>query len=63
MVIVIETALKDFAAANNIKTGDMMKFLRVGLVGELSGPAIHDLIKLFGKAETSKRIRNCYSQL
>lgn len=60
---VIETALKDFAATNNIKTGDMMKFLRVGLVGELSGPAIHDLIKLFGKTATSKRIRNCYSQL
>ena len=59
----IETALKEFATNNNIKVGDMMKFLRVCLVGELSGPAIHDLIVLLGVNETIKRVKNCYSQL
>ena len=40
-----------------------MKFLRVSLVGELSGPAIPDLILLLGKEETTKRIKNCFIQL
>ena len=40
-----------------------MKFLRVSLVGELSGPAIPDLILLLGNSASIKRIRNCYSQL
>jgi hypothetical protein len=40
-----------------------MKFLRVSLVGELSGPTIPELIQLFGSEETSKRVRNCFSQL
>lgn len=62
-IITIETSLKEFAANNNIKVGDMMKFLRVSLVGELSGPAIPDLIVLLGINETNKRIRNCFNQL
>lgn len=59
----IETSLKEFAASNSIKVGDLMKFLRVSLVGELSGPTIPDLIVLLGKEESTKRIRNCFSQL
>ncbi len=59
----LEAALKEFATNNNIKVGDMMKFLRVSLVGELSGPTIPDLIVLLGISETVKRIKNCYSQL
>lgn len=60
---VLETALKEFASINNIKVGDLMKFLRVSLVGELSGPTIPELINLLGKAESIKRIENCFSQL
>ena len=59
----IELKIKDFANSNEIKTGDMMKFLRVSLVGELSGPGIPDLILLLGKEESSKRIKNCFNQL
>jgi glutamyl-tRNA synthetase len=59
----IETSLKEFATNNTIKVGDLMKFLRVSLVGELSGPTIPDLIVLFGKEESIKRIKNCFSQL
>ncbi len=59
----LEITLKDFANSNEIKAGDLMKFLRVSLVGELSGPAIPDLIVLLGAEETGKRVKNCYSQL
>ncbi|MCB0507645.1 MAG: glutamate--tRNA ligase [Chitinophagales bacterium] len=59
----IEIALKEFANQNQLKIGDFMKFLRVSLVGELSGPAIPDLILLLGKEETTKRIKNCFIQL
>lgn len=59
----VEIAFKEFAAAQNIKTGDLMKFLRVSLVGELSGPAIHDLVVLFGIDQSLIRIRNCFQQL
>lgn len=59
----IETSLKEFASNHTIKVGDLMKFLRVSLVGELSGPGIPDLIVLLGVEETNKRIRNCFSQL
>ncbi len=58
----IEHFLKEFAGANNIKTGDLMKFLRVSLVGELSGPGIPDLICLLDKSETAKRVKYCFSQ-
>jgi len=59
----LETTLKDFANSNEIKAGDLMKFLRVSLVGELSGPAIPDLIVLLGVEETGRRVTNCFSQL
>ncbi len=59
----IEPALKEFATANNIKVGDLMKFLRISLVGELSGPTIPDLIVLLGKEKTIERIKNGFSQL
>ena len=50
-LIAIETSLKEFATNNTIK------------VGELSGPTIPELIQLFGSEETSKRVKNCFSQL
>jgi glutamyl-tRNA synthetase len=61
--VTIDAALKEFAAAHSIKTGDLMKFLRVSLVGELSGPAIPDLIHLFGTAETLNRINHCLTTI
>ncbi|HPW87398.1 MAG TPA: hypothetical protein PLU78_09375, partial [Chitinophagales bacterium] len=58
-----EEKIKSYTAEHNIKTGEMMKFLRVSLVGELSGPAIPDLIVLLGIRETAARINHCFSQL
>ena len=59
----LEAGLKDFANSQTIKLGDLMKFLRVSLVGELSGPAIHDLILFLGIEETGRRIDKCFSQI
>jgi glutamyl-tRNA synthetase len=59
----IEDNLKSFVVEQNLKMGDFMKFLRIGLVGELSGPSIPALINLLEKAETLKRIENCFSKI
>lgn len=53
----IENALKQFAENNQVKTGELMKFLRVAIVGDLAGPAIPDLILLLGKEEIAARVR------
>ncbi len=59
----LEAFLKAYVTEHALKMGDFMKFLRVSLVGELSGPAIPDLMLLFGKTESIQRIKNCYSQM
>lgn len=57
---VLDQTLKHFATEHSLKTGDFMKFIRVCLVGELSGPALPDLMHLFGKRETIARIERGY---
>jgi glutamyl/glutaminyl-tRNA synthetase len=59
----IEIGIKHFTTENGIKAGDLMKFLRISLVGELSGPAVHDIIQLLGVEKSLERINNCFNQL
>lgn len=59
----VESTIKTFANEHQIKIGDMMKFLRISLVGELSGPAIPDLIVLLGKTNSLERIKNGFTIL
>jgi glutamyl-tRNA synthetase len=59
----LEHGIKEYASIHELKTGDLLKFIRVSLVGEFSGPAIPDLILLLGKEETVRRIRSCYARL
>ncbi|MEN9449209.1 MAG: hypothetical protein RJA25_2499 [Bacteroidota bacterium] len=61
--ITLEAHIKNYANSNLFKVGDLMKFLRVSLVGELSGPSIPDLILLLGLEETGKRLQNCFDQI
>jgi len=58
----IEATIKAFANDNQIKVGDMMKFLRISLVGELSGPAIPDLIILLGKEQVIERVKSSFAK-
>jgi len=52
----IEASLKQFAETQQLKMGDLMKFLRLSIVGDLSGPAVPDLMVLLGKEEIVKRV-------
>ncbi|MGE0634987.1 MAG: glutamate--tRNA ligase [Bacteroidia bacterium] len=52
----IESALKQFAEMQQVKLGDLMKFTRISIVGDLSGPGVPDLMVLLGKEETIKRV-------
>ena len=54
--LAIENSLKEFAETNEIKLGDLMKFTRLSIVGDLSGPGVPDLMVLLGKEETIKRV-------
>jgi glutamyl-tRNA synthetase len=60
---IIELGLRQFVTEHQLKMGDFMKFLRISIVGELSGPAIPNLIQLLGKTESLNRIKICYYQL
>lgn len=59
----IESSLKQFAETQHVKLGDLMKFTRISIVGDLSGPAVPDLMVLLGKEEISKRVTNLLSTL
>lgn len=52
----IENSLKEFAETQQVKLGDLMKFTRISIVGDLSGPGVPDLMVLLGKEETIKRV-------
>ena len=59
----IEAVLKQFAETQQVKLGDLMKFTRISIVGDLSGPAVPDLMVLLGKEEIGKRVNNSLSTL
>jgi glutamyl-tRNA synthetase len=59
----IETIVKDWMTTNEIGMGKVMQPLRLSLVGALKGPHLFDIIELFGKEETVKRIENAISRL
>lgn len=54
----IEQAFKDMAAAENIKTGELLLPMRIMLVGKKFGPAVFEIAQLLGKTETINRISN-----
>jgi glutamyl-tRNA synthetase len=58
----IENSLKQFAETNEVKLGDLMKFTRLSIVGDLSGPGVPDLMVLLGKEEVGKRVNNFLAQ-
>jgi glutamyl-tRNA synthetase len=54
----METGFKELAAANQLKTGELMLPLRIMLVGGKFGPGVFDIAATIGKDETIKRIEN-----
>jgi glutamyl-tRNA synthetase len=53
----IEAAFKQFAAASNIKPGELQLPMRIMLVGGKFGPPVFDIAEIIGKEETISRIQ------
>jgi glutamyl-tRNA synthetase len=51
-----ETAVKDFAAAENIKLGAAAQPLRAALTGRAASPGIFDVLSILGRDESLGRI-------
>jgi len=54
----LENELKELAAVNEIKPGELMLPFRIMLVGGKFGPHVFNIAELIGKEETIKRIRH-----
>ena len=59
----LEKEFKELAAANQLKTGELMLPLRIMLVGGKFGPGVFDIAALIGKEATVKRIQHTLSIL
>jgi len=59
----LETAFKELAAANQLKTGELMLPFRIMLVGGKFGPGVFDIAVILGRDETIKRIKNILAML
>ncbi len=53
----LETAFTELAAANQLKTGELMLPFRIMLVGGKFGPGVFDIAEILGKKETMERIK------
>jgi glutamyl-tRNA synthetase len=56
----VEKAVKDFAAANNIKIGEIMPVLRLALAGTMQGPPVFDMMALLGKERSVARLNKSF---
>ncbi len=54
----LEKEFKELAAANQLKTGELMLPLRIMLVGGKFGPGVFDIAGILGKTATIKRIEH-----
>jgi glutamyl/glutaminyl-tRNA synthetase len=56
----LEKAVKEFAAANNIKIGEIMPVLRLALAGTMQGPPVFDMMNLLGKEKSVARLKKSF---
>ena len=59
----LENALKEIAAASQLKPGELMLPLRIMLVGGKFGPGVFEIAEILGKDETITRIEKTLSLL
>jgi glutamyl-tRNA synthetase len=59
----LEISFKELAAANQLKTGELMLPLRIMLVGGKFGPGVFEIAAAIGKESTIKRIEHTLSLL
>jgi len=56
----LEPAVKDYATANSIKTGELMPVLRLALAGTMQGPPVFDMMGLLGKQRSLTRLKKSF---
>jgi glutamyl-tRNA synthetase len=54
----LETAVRDYAAAQGVKLGQVAQPLRAALTGSLASPGIFEVMVILGRAETLARIED-----
>jgi glutamyl-tRNA synthetase len=59
----LKNELMKFGAENDISFGNIMKTLRLSLVGSLSGPDLFKIIDFIGPEETLQRIENLINKI
>ena len=59
----LEKTLKEIAAAQDLKPGELMLPLRIMLVGGKFGPGVFDIAEIIGKQATIDRIKKVLSIL
>jgi glutamyl-tRNA synthetase len=52
---------KKLAKGHEVKIKELFGFIRIGLMGTMQGPSIHDLIEILGINESKKRLMNLIS--
>jgi glutamyl-tRNA synthetase len=57
-VTAVEAAVRDFAAAANLKLGQVAQPLRAALSGATTSPGIFEVAAVLGRSETIARIRD-----
>ena len=59
----LESALHAWMKEKQVGAGQVMPVLRIALTGNLSGPAVYDMMALLGKEETLRRLAQAAAQL
>jgi glutamyl-tRNA synthetase len=56
----IQLTIDAFMLENQMKPGDILPVFRIGLAGTMKGPAVFDLIELWGMQEVSDRMNKAF---
>jgi glutamyl-tRNA synthetase len=56
--VTLEQIIKTWLADNQLKPGEYLPLLRLGLAGTMQGPAVMDMMVLFGAEKTRKRLKS-----
>ena len=56
----IQLSFDSFMLENQLKPGDILPVFRIGLAGTMKGPAVFDLIELWGMKEVSERMKKAF---
>ena len=56
----IQTKVEGFIQAQELRFGDVLPILRIGLTGTMKGPAVFEMMELFGKEEVLRRMKRSY---